>query len=177
MPAKRKNTRFGRLQTATITFIPPLICAIFFAQGFILALAYAAIFIAILEVIMPAAMVFSLRRSKKVRFTLSHDWRQTIIISGIYTRLCFGRYCPDLPLMRVLVTRPKPLSDDWCRQLGKYHIEAIAWPCIEIETKIVSQAKLATINKNDFLFFISANAVDYLFAQLNKQQRGNYSPR
>lgn len=61
---KRSNTRFGRLQTALLTFIPPLIFALFFPNGFILALKYAAFFATILVVILPALMAYKLRKSK-----------------------------------------------------------------------------------------------------------------
>ena len=60
---KRPNSRFGRTQTALITFVPPLIFAFYFPGGFILALKYAAIFVAILEIILPALMVYKLRRN------------------------------------------------------------------------------------------------------------------
>ena len=59
---KRKNTRSGRLQTALITFIPPLIFAIYYPKGFIVALGYAALCVAILEVIMPAVMAYKLQK-------------------------------------------------------------------------------------------------------------------
>ena len=60
---KRLNTMFGRLQTAGLTFIPPLLFACFYPNGFIIALRYVAIFVAILEVILPAMMVWFLRRN------------------------------------------------------------------------------------------------------------------
>lgn len=58
---KRPNTRYGRSQTALLTFVPPLIFAYYYPQGFILALKYAAIFVTILEVILPALMAYKLR--------------------------------------------------------------------------------------------------------------------
>lgn len=61
---KRPDTRNGRTQTALLTFIPPLIFAFYFPKGFVLALSYAAIFVTILEVILPALMVYKLRQSK-----------------------------------------------------------------------------------------------------------------
>lgn len=63
---KRPNTRWGRWQTAFLTFIPPLIFAIFFPDGFILALKYAAFFATILVIILPALMAYSLRRSTQL---------------------------------------------------------------------------------------------------------------
>ncbi len=61
---KRPNTRLGRLQTASLTFIPPFIFAIYYPQGFILALSYAAIFVTMLEIVFPALMVYRLRYVK-----------------------------------------------------------------------------------------------------------------
>ena len=68
---KRGNHRLGRLQTAMLTYIPPFIFAVFYPKGFIMALGYAAIFVAILEIIIPALMVHKLRRST----TLSSPYR------------------------------------------------------------------------------------------------------
>jgi tyrosine-specific transport protein len=64
---RRKNTRLGRLQTAGLTFIPPLIFALFYPHGFIMALNYAASFIAILCLILPALMVCRLRKSLELK--------------------------------------------------------------------------------------------------------------
>lgn len=66
---KRTNSHFGRLQTALLTFIPPLVFALYYPKGFILALGYAAIFVAILEIILPALMVMKLRKSKTLTST------------------------------------------------------------------------------------------------------------
>lgn len=62
---KRKNNVTGRLQTATLTFIPPLVFAIFYPQGFILALGYASIFVAILTIILPALMTYKIRKQTR----------------------------------------------------------------------------------------------------------------
>lgn len=63
---KRSDSRFGRTQTALLTFIPPLIFALYFPGGFILALKYAAIFVAILEIVLPALMIYKLRRNPQL---------------------------------------------------------------------------------------------------------------
>lgn len=63
---KRPDTRFGRTQTALLTFIPPLIFAFFFPKGFVLALGYAAIFVTILEIILPALMAWKLRKNNQL---------------------------------------------------------------------------------------------------------------
>lgn len=63
---KRSDTHFGRLQTWLLTFIPPLIFALFFPKGFLLALNYAAFFATILIIIMPALMAYNLRKNAKL---------------------------------------------------------------------------------------------------------------
>ena len=60
----RANHRAGRLQTALLTFVPPFLFALFYPKGFILALGYAGLCVAILEVILPALMVYRLRQRK-----------------------------------------------------------------------------------------------------------------
>jgi tyrosine-specific transport protein len=64
---KRPNTRFGRLQTAGLTFVPPFLFALFYPHGFIMALNYSACFIAILCLILPATMVYRLRKNKELK--------------------------------------------------------------------------------------------------------------
>jgi len=68
---KRQNTVLGRIQTSLITFIPPFIVGILYPSGFVIALEYAGIFVGILLVIYPAAMVYKLRHSK----TLTSPYR------------------------------------------------------------------------------------------------------
>lgn len=64
---KRKDTHFGRFQTACLTFIPPIIFALFYPHGFRMALIYAASFIAILCLILPPLMVYRLRKSTELK--------------------------------------------------------------------------------------------------------------
>ncbi|MBU0745126.1 MAG: tyrosine-specific transport protein [Gammaproteobacteria bacterium] len=64
---KRKDTRFGRLQTSGLTFIPPVIFALFFPGGFVKALNYASIAVAILAFILPALMAYYLRKHSTLK--------------------------------------------------------------------------------------------------------------
>lgn len=64
---KRPNTRWGRSQTALLTFVPPLIVAMMYPRGFIMVLGYGAIFFAILALILPPLMVYRLRKSKQLK--------------------------------------------------------------------------------------------------------------
>jgi len=61
---KRGNQATGRIQTALVTFIPPLCFALFYPQGFIMALGYAAIALVILAIFLPVAMVKAQRKQR-----------------------------------------------------------------------------------------------------------------
>lgn len=60
---KGKSEKPNRLLAAVITFTPPLGFALFYPQGFIMALGYAAIALAILAIFLPLVMVIKVRRS------------------------------------------------------------------------------------------------------------------
>ncbi|MBW4965223.1 aromatic amino acid transporter [Pseudoalteromonas sp. CR1] len=60
---KQVDNNVGRIKTALVTFIPPLGFALFYPQGFIMALGYAAIALVILAVFLPVAMVYKQRGS------------------------------------------------------------------------------------------------------------------
>lgn len=53
------RSALGKLGGTFLTFIPPLTYALFFSRGFILALSYAGVFVAILHGLLPAAMAWS----------------------------------------------------------------------------------------------------------------------
>ncbi|MGL6175454.1 MAG: aromatic amino acid transport family protein [Vibrionaceae bacterium] len=61
---KQKNNAVGRTVTAAITFVPPLGFALFYPQGFISALGFAAIALVILAVFLPVAMVWRQRKAR-----------------------------------------------------------------------------------------------------------------
>jgi len=60
------KNKLGRASTAMVTFIPPLIFILAYPQGFILALGYGSIFVAVLLCLLPALMVYSGRYVKKM---------------------------------------------------------------------------------------------------------------
>ncbi len=59
---KRKNSVSGRLQTGLITFVPPLLFALFYPKGFIFALGFAAIALSVLSLLLPALLVRKTRQ-------------------------------------------------------------------------------------------------------------------
>ncbi|ENM5772270.1 tyrosine transporter TyrP [Vibrio mimicus] len=56
----------NRLYLALITFLPPLIFALFFPEGFILALGYASIALVVLAIFLPVAMAYRSRKLYKL---------------------------------------------------------------------------------------------------------------
>jgi len=61
---RQEDNATGRSLTATITFLPPLGFALFYPQGFITALGYAAIALVILAIFLPVAMVWTQRQTR-----------------------------------------------------------------------------------------------------------------
>ena len=64
---RRPNTRLGRLQTSFLAFTPPLMFAVFFPEGFNKAITFASIAVATLVLILPALMVYNLRKNKEIK--------------------------------------------------------------------------------------------------------------
>ncbi len=58
---KRQNTLQGRWQTGLLTFLPPLTIALLYPQGFVMALGFAGVALAILALFLPALMVWKAR--------------------------------------------------------------------------------------------------------------------
>lgn len=69
---KRTSSKKDRVITALVTFTPPLGFALFYPQGFIMALGYAAIALVVLAVFLPVAMVWVQR---KMRANEQDDYR------------------------------------------------------------------------------------------------------
>ncbi|MFW0766991.1 tyrosine transporter TyrP [Trabulsiella odontotermitis] len=59
---QRQNTVRGRMQTGAITFLPPLAFALFYPRGFVMALGYAGVALAILALVIPSLLVMRSRR-------------------------------------------------------------------------------------------------------------------
>ena len=59
---KRPKNLSGKFQIAFFTFLPPILFALFYSEGFIFALGYAALSVAFSHVMLPAWMVFKLRK-------------------------------------------------------------------------------------------------------------------
>ncbi|ELX8378262.1 tyrosine transporter TyrP [Providencia stuartii] len=68
---KRQDNMSGRIQTGLLTFLPPLVFALFYPKGFIMALGFAAIALSILALLLPSALAFKsrLRNERKYQVT------------------------------------------------------------------------------------------------------------
>ena len=62
---KIKKTHWGKFLLILLTFVPPLLFALFYPHGFILALQYAGIFVVVLLALLPALMVWGERYGPK----------------------------------------------------------------------------------------------------------------
>ncbi len=61
---QRSNRASGRAQTGILTFTPPLVFALFYPKGFIMALGFAAVALAVLALLLPSMLVWQARKSE-----------------------------------------------------------------------------------------------------------------
>ncbi|MFZ4773534.1 MAG: amino acid permease [Chlamydiia bacterium] len=86
-----KKNKIGRLKTFFLTYIPPIIFAIFFPEGFMLALRYSAIFVSILLIIFPAALLWKKRRDHiktDYRLPASPIAQVAVFATGVLFMIC-----------------------------------------------------------------------------------------
>ncbi|WP_232004572.1 tyrosine transporter TyrP [Providencia rustigianii] len=65
---KRSDNASGRIQTGLITFLPPLVFALFYPKGFVMALGYAAIALSVLALLLPSAMALKSRHANPRKY-------------------------------------------------------------------------------------------------------------
>ncbi len=80
---QRPDTRSGRLQTALLTFVPPLLFALFYPRGFITALGYAAIALVVLAIALPVTMCLKLRREQHAGYRVAGGTGALLLALGI----------------------------------------------------------------------------------------------
>jgi tyrosine-specific transport protein len=59
---QRQNSAGGRIQSGLITFLPPLAFALFYPRGFVMALGYAGVALAVLALMLPSLLVMKSRQ-------------------------------------------------------------------------------------------------------------------
>lgn len=67
-----------------ITYLPPFIFAVYYPRGFVMALGYASIFVAILLISLPAMMSWKVRNIKGTNTLLSKIYLSIIVFAGIF---------------------------------------------------------------------------------------------
>ncbi|VDZ60437.1 Tyrosine permease [Serratia odorifera] len=78
---KRQDNARGRLQTGLITFLPPLVFALFYPRGFVLALGFAAIALSVLALLLPSLLVWKTRRQHQARYRV---WGGTPALAVVF---------------------------------------------------------------------------------------------
>ena len=78
-----KTNHRSRILVFIITYLPPFIFAVYYPRGFVMALGYASIFIAILLISLPAMMVWKVRQKKGTNTFLSKIYLTIIVLSGL----------------------------------------------------------------------------------------------
>lgn len=101
---KRPDTRFGRFQTSLLTFIPPLIIALFFPNLFVPAMNYAAIPIIIITFLLPALMVYRIRKHPTLKSSYRTKCNNLVIFLVVLCSMAFL----VIAIMNNLNLLPKP---------------------------------------------------------------------
>ncbi|MCL1078999.1 amino acid permease [Parashewanella spongiae] len=68
---RARNTLTGRAKTWLLTFIPPLLCALFYPDGFVKILGYAAVPLVMMVIFLPIAMAIVQRKQSKEGYQVS----------------------------------------------------------------------------------------------------------
>ncbi|MGL6026030.1 MAG: aromatic amino acid transport family protein [Vibrio sp.] len=87
---RSKQGKINRPLTSIITFSPPLVFALFYPQGFIMALGYAAIALAILAIFLPLAMVIKVRQQASSTDYQVNGGNVALLITGSVGVLIIG---------------------------------------------------------------------------------------
>lgn len=62
---QRANSVRGRIQSGMLTFLPPLVFALFYPQGFVIALGFAAVALSVLALLLPSLLAWRTRQLRR----------------------------------------------------------------------------------------------------------------
>lgn len=79
---RAKNNAVGRAQTWLLTFIPPLLCALFYPDGFVKVLGYAAIPLVMMVIFLPIAMAVKQRKQTPAGFQVAGG-NSALVVLGL----------------------------------------------------------------------------------------------
>lgn len=87
---RNKQGKMNRPLASVVTFLPPLIFALFYPQGFIMALGYAAIALAILAIFLPLVMVVKVRTQATNQHYQVMGGNIALMVTGLIGLLIIG---------------------------------------------------------------------------------------
>ncbi|EPZ7317791.1 aromatic amino acid transport family protein [Vibrio mimicus] len=87
---RNKQGKMNRPLASVVTFLPPLIFALFYPQGFIMALGYAAIALAILAIFLPLVMVVKVRTQATNQHYQVMGGNIALMVTGLIGFLIIG---------------------------------------------------------------------------------------
>ncbi|ELM3767721.1 amino acid permease [Vibrio cholerae] len=87
---RNQQGKMNRPLASVVTFLPPLIFALFYPQGFIMALGYAAIALAILAIFLPLVMVIKVRQQATEQHYQVTGGNGTLLVTGLVGLLIIG---------------------------------------------------------------------------------------
>ncbi|GIB47303.1 tyrosine-specific transport protein [Vibrio cholerae] len=87
---RNQQGKMNRPLASVVTFLPPLIFALFYPQGFIMALGYAAIALAILAIFLPLVMVIKVRQQATEQHYQVRGGNGALLVTGLVGLLIIG---------------------------------------------------------------------------------------
>ncbi|EHU8075932.1 amino acid permease [Vibrio cholerae] len=87
---RNQQGKMNRPLASVVTFLPPLIFALFYPQGFIMALGYAAIALAILAIFLPLVMVIKVRQQATEQHYQVTGGYGALLVTGLVGLLIIG---------------------------------------------------------------------------------------
>lgn len=87
---RKKNGCMNRIAASLVTFTPPLIFALYYPQGFIMALGYAAIALAVLAILLPLVMVVRVRQTATANHYQVGGGNVALVATGVVGIVIIG---------------------------------------------------------------------------------------
>ncbi len=86
---RAKNTVFGRIQTWLLTFVPPLLCALYVPEGFVAVLGFAAVPLVVMIVFLPIAMALRQRQPQALGYQVAGG-SMALALAGLLGAVIIG---------------------------------------------------------------------------------------
>lgn len=86
---RAKNTVFGRIQTWLLTFVPPLLCALYVPEGFVAVLGFAAVPLVVMIIFLPIAMALRQRQPQALGYQVAGG-SMALALAGLLGAVIIG---------------------------------------------------------------------------------------